>query len=159
MSLGRLALLAQLASTLPLVGLIWLVQIVSYPLFARVGSAEFVAYHAAHTRLITFVVGPLMVVELAGAIALVRLGDPIVPRGVAWLAAFLAVATWGLTMSVSVPQHDVLARGFDARAHALLVTTNWLRTAAWSARGMLLLWLVGRALASGSSVLVSGPRG
>lgn len=41
----------------------------------------------------------------------------------------LAVATWVVTMFVSVRQHDILARGFDARAHNLLVATNWLRTA------------------------------
>ena len=53
MSATRLALLLQLGTTLPLVGLIWLVQVVSYPLFARVGAAEFPAYHAAHARLIS----------------------------------------------------------------------------------------------------------
>ena len=157
MSPSRLALMAQLASTLPLVGLIWTVQIVAYPLFARVGAAEFVAYHATHSRQITFVVAPLMLVELAGAVALVILADPTVPRGVAWLGALLAVSAWGVTMLVSVPQHEVLARGFDARAHGLLVTTNWLRTAIWSLRGGLVLWLVARSLATGSSGLLSRP--
>jgi len=156
MSPGRLALLVQLASTLPLVGLTWLIQIVSYPLFARVAAADFVDYHAAHSRLITFVVAPLMLAELAGAVALVNFGDPMVPRGAAWLSAFLAAATWGLTMLVSVPQHEVLAHGFDLRAHTLLVATNWLRTIAWTVRGALLLWLVARALTPVSTVLVKG---
>ena len=50
---------------------------------------------------------------------------------------------------LSVPQHAVLARGFDADAHASLVTTNWVRTVAWSARGLMLLWIVERTLARG----------
>jgi hypothetical protein len=39
MSPGRLALLLQLGTTLPMVGVIWLVQWVAYPLFAHVGDA------------------------------------------------------------------------------------------------------------------------
>ena len=145
MSIARLSLLLQLGTTLPLVGLIWLVQIVSYPLFARVGAAEFSAYHAAHARLITFVVGPLMVGELIGAIAGAFFGDRALPPEAAWLGAALAVATWLLTALVSVPKHDLLATGFDQRAFATLLTTNWFRTAAWTARGALLLWAVVRA--------------
>lgn len=140
--MARVALLVQLGTTLPLVGLIWFVQVVAYPLFGRVGAAEFPAYHEAHARLITYVVAPLMLGELAGALAwLIRPGEG-VPRYVAWVGAALAVAAWLVTMFVSVPKHDVLARGFDPRAHELLVLTNWLRTATWTARGAMLLWVV-----------------
>ncbi|GAC1555130.1 MAG: hypothetical protein NVS3B10_16210 [Polyangiales bacterium] len=142
MELPRAALLVQLATTLPLVGLIWFVQVVAYPLFARVAAADFVAYHASHSRLITYVVAPLMVGELASAMAWLLWPLEGVPRPVAWVGAALAVTTWVVTMFVSVPQHEVLARGFDPRAHELLVVTNWLRTAAWTARGAILLWVV-----------------
>lgn len=146
MGLPRAALLLQLGTTLPLVGLIWFVQIVAYPLFARVGADAFSDYHEAHSRLITFVVAPLMVLELGGALASVTMLDPAMPRGAAWLGAALAVAVWLVTMFISVPQHGVLARGFDVRAHDALVVTNWLRTAAWTLRGGLLVWVVARAL-------------
>ena len=142
MGLPRIALLAQLATTLPLVGLIWFVQIVAYPLFARVAAGEFQAYHQAHSRLITYVVGPLMLGELVSALVwLVRPVDG-VPRQIAWIGAALAIATWGLTMFVAVPKHNVLAGGFAPRTHELLVATNWLRTAVWTARGAILLWVV-----------------
>jgi len=144
--MARLALLAQLATTLPLVGLIWMVQIVAYPLFARVGAAAFPAYHAGHAQLITFVVAPLMVVELGGAIASVFARPPSMPAAVAWLGLALALALWLTTMFVSVPQHEILARGFDARAHQILVATNWIRTLGWSLRGALLVWVVAGAL-------------
>ena len=39
-----LVLLANVASTLILVGLIWFVQVVHYPQFERVGSAAFADY-------------------------------------------------------------------------------------------------------------------
>ncbi len=142
MQLPTLALLGQLATTLPLVGLIWLVQVVAYPLFARVGSAEFPAYHAAHSRLITFVVAPLMLGELAFATLWIFEPLSTLPTPVVWVGVTLAVSTWGATMFISVPQHSKLARGFDARAHHLLVVTNWIRTLLWTARGAILIWVV-----------------
>jgi len=142
----RLALLIQLATTLPLVGLIWVVQIVAYPLFARVGAPAFVEYHAAHARLITFVVAPLMLAELAGSAAFALARSPLVPPSVAWLGLACTISLWLTTMFVSVPQHDVLARGFDERAWRTLLTTNWIRTALWTARAALLLWAVAGAI-------------
>ena len=142
MELPRAALLLQLGTTLPLVGLIWFVQVVAYPLFARVAAADFLAYHASHSRLITYVVAPLMLGELASAIAWLIWPLRGVSPAVAWVGAALAVAAWAATMFVSVPQHTILARGFDPRAHDLLVVTNWIRTAAWTARGAILLWVV-----------------
>jgi len=146
MTASRLAYLAQLASTLPLVGLIWLIQVVSYPLFARVGAEAFPHYHAGHTQLITFVVAPLMLVELAGAAGSVAFPADAYPRAVALVGAALVALAWGVTMFCSVPAHAILARGFDADAHATLVATNWLRTAAWTLRGALLLAYAARGL-------------
>ena len=140
--LPTLALVGQLATTLPLVGLIWVVQVVAYPLFARVPGADFPAYHQAHSRLITFVVAPLMLGELAFATLWLLQPFETVPAWVAWVGAGLAVSTWGVTMFISVPQHAKLARGFDARAHRALVTTNWIRTALWTARAAILVWVV-----------------
>ena len=38
----------QAAATFGMTGLIWLVQLVQYPAFARVGAAEFAAFHRHH---------------------------------------------------------------------------------------------------------------
>jgi hypothetical protein len=142
----RLALIGQLATTLPLVGLIWMVQVVAYPLFARAGAEAFPAYHAAHSSLITLVVGPLMVGELLAAGAFLFARPEGVPAFLAWAGAALVLLVWMTTAFVSVPQHDILARGFDAHAHAVLVSTNWIRTIAWTARGALVLVISARQL-------------
>ncbi|HEX2205610.1 MAG TPA: hypothetical protein VHG91_20025 [Longimicrobium sp.] len=47
---------------------------------------------------------------------------------------------WLSTALLQVPMHGRLERGFDAAAHRRLVATNWVRTVAWTARGVLLLW-------------------
>ena len=142
MSLPRLCILLQLASSLPLAGLIWLVQVVSYPLFARVGAAEFPDYHAAHARSITFVVAPLMLVELGAALASLLLPEPSLPRAALQLGAALAAAAWLCTFFGAVPQHALLAQGFEPTAHARLLLANWLRTGIWTARALLVLWAI-----------------
>jgi hypothetical protein len=54
-----------------MLGLIWFVQIVHYPLFSSVGEREFAGYEIQHSRLTAFVVGPPMLIEALSAIALV----------------------------------------------------------------------------------------
>jgi hypothetical protein len=133
-------------STAAMTGLIWFVQVVHYPLFARVGAAEFVRYEGAHTSLTGFVVIPFMLLELATACALLWVRPEGFPLWAAWLGLGLVGLVWGSTFLLQVPQHEVLAGGFSANAHRLLVTTNWIRTAGWSARTILLGWFLWKML-------------
>lgn len=63
------------AATWALIGLIWTIQLVHYPLFAQVGRHTFKAYHHRHTTQITWVVAPLMLMELITAAWLVMTGS------------------------------------------------------------------------------------
>jgi hypothetical protein len=139
MNLPQFAWLLQLATTLPMVGVIWCVQLVVYPQFARVGVAEFVGYHRAHTKRISFVVGPLMLGEAAGALVWALESSDVISRQASFAGLVLLGVVWGATAVFSVPQHARLERGFDARVLRILVATNWLRTLAWTARGVILL--------------------
>jgi len=130
------------AATWMMAGLIWLIQIVHYPLFAAVGEQTFTAYHAAHSQLITPIVGPLMLIELTGALMVWIRRPPAIPSWAAWGGLALAVMAWTTTALASIPAHAALAGGFDAGAHRALVDTNWLRTIAWSARGALVMYQV-----------------
>ncbi|NIT98857.1 MAG: hypothetical protein GWN79_27120 [Actinobacteria bacterium] len=53
----------------------------------------------------------------------------------------LAVAL-GSTVLVQVPLHRRLAEGHDRRTAERLIATNWVRTVAWSLRGLLLAWVL-----------------
>lgn len=139
-------LLLQFAATWFMVGVIWLVQLVHYPLFARVGQEAFAAYEAAHTSAITIVVLAPMILELATAVLLLFWRPLAVPAWSAWLGLLLVVVIWLSTLLLQVPQHGVLSAGFEAASHSALVRTNWIRTLAWSGRGLLLLWWIGRLL-------------
>ena len=139
-------LLAHLAATLFMVGLIWFVQIVHYPLFAKVGGETFPGYSEAHSRLTSYVVGPPMLVEAGTALLLVFLRPDGIPLSLALAGLALVVAIWLSTALLQVPRHTALGSGFDGRAWRGLVGTNWLRTAAWSARGVVVLWMAALAL-------------
>lgn len=135
-----------LAATLIMVGAIWVVQLVHYPLFAQVGAPTFQMYHADHNVLITYIVLPMMLLE-AGTAALFIIQRPsYISTAAAWLGLILVGVAWGATLFLSVPQHSILAHGFNAEAHRILVSTNWFRTIAWSLRGVLVLWQVVRVL-------------
>lgn len=123
-------------------GLIWFVQVVHYPLFRAVGVDQFVEYEAEHQRRTTWVVGPVMLVELATAVAIVA-GGYSVSRAESWGGLVALGLIWLSTAALQVPMHQRLSRQFDEGSWCKLVTTNWLRTLLWSARSVLAaLWLV-----------------
>lgn len=130
------------AATWAMVGLIWFVQVVHYPLFARVGDAGYATYQSTHQRLTTLVVGPLMLVEAACAAWIVIARPITISPTLAWTGLALLVLIWLSTVCLQVPCHNRLARGFDARFHRRLVRTNWIRTLAWSARGVIALFML-----------------
>lgn len=145
-------LLMNVAATLFMTGLIWFVQIVHYPLFANVGRGEFPAYHAAHSRRTTAVVLPIMSLELLTAVLLVATPSAPVPAITAWVALALLLLVWATTALLQVPSHQQLGRGFDHAAIRALGAGNWVRTAAWSARAVLVLWMAAAATANAGGV-------
>lgn len=123
-------------------GLIWLVQLVHYPLMKFVDCEKFVEFHRAHSALISFIVVPVMSLQLLSAVGLVLWleTESLLPREIAWICLLLSVLVFIATAIFSVPQHVVLGRGFSARAHSRLVQTNWVRTIIWSAHLGICFW-------------------
>ena len=143
--MGILALVLQVAATLAMVGLIWFVQIVHYPLMAMVGPTEGRTYERAHTRRTGFVVGPLMLLEAGTAIAIVVARPGFVPAASGWVGLVLLAVIWLSTAAVQVPCHRQLERSFDRAVIRRFVRTNWLRTVAWTVRsGVALSMLIPR---------------
>lgn len=134
-------LLVHAAATWALTGLIWFVQVVHYPLLARIGRNEAPGYEQAHTRRTAWVVGPPMLVELVSGVLLLWVR----PAGASLSQAVTGVALLAVvclsTQFVQVPCHERLSQTFDPAVHRRLVSTNWVRTICWSARGLLVLWM------------------
>ena len=144
-------LLANTVATLLLTGLIWTIQVVHYPLFDDVGDQNFVCYQHRHQTNISYIVGPVMLVEIATAILMVRYPMEGISTWLTYLGLALVVLIWMSTAFIQVPCHHTLALGFDPSAHKWLVTSNWIRTVLWTARGFLVVWML-LSVMSNSSV-------
>lgn len=132
--------LANLGSTLILTGLIWIIQVVHYPSFHFIEKSNFLNFSSFHQLNISFVVMPLMLVELFTGLALV-IGNP--DESMAYVLLLFILLIWGSTFFLSVPIHSYLSEyGYDFEMVNKLILTNWPRTILWSARSVMLLWLV-----------------
>ncbi|HYF33958.1 MAG TPA: hypothetical protein VD994_01600 [Prosthecobacter sp.] len=124
-----------LAVTWLLTGLIWMIQLLVYPQFLRVGAQEFARYHWAHCVRIGLIVAPLLAIEAATAGWLLLQGQ----RGLPFvLSLALIPAVWLSTALFQAPLHTKLMRGLRTDVVRRLMLTNWMRTLAWTARGVLL---------------------
>lgn len=126
-------------------GLIWFVQVVHYPLFAKVGEGAFKEYEHDHQRRTTWVVAPVMLVEAAAASMLVM---PFA-RGTnsieAWVGLALLAVVWLSTFLVQMPLHAALERSPSREIMNRLVRSNWVRTMAWTARAVIAAWMLASA--------------
>ena len=142
MHYSALIVLLNLTLSAVLTGLIWTIQIVHYPGFLGVGPEIFLAYQHNHMRTISYVVIPLMLVELVAALLL----PVFYQHRFAWityLATSLVLVIWLTTFFISSPLHGKLAsEGYNSLLIHRLVATNWIRTIAWSVRTGILFYLV-----------------
>lgn len=122
-----------------LTGLIWTIQLVHYPSFAFVEAVQFPSFHAFHSQRITFIVAPLMLVEVALALWGVWQWPQ---EKVLWAAGLLVVVIWLSTLFLQIPLHHRLGLSQDLSLVEKLVTGNWIRTLAWSLKTLLLAFAV-----------------
>lgn len=126
-----------------MVGLIWTIQVVHYPIFDRIehsGFSDFASIHAGRISALLMVPWGL---EVLTTVLLVVLQPEGVASWLPWAGLILMAGLIAITALVSAPLHSRLGDGFEVDVHRVLVGTNWIRTALWSMRGMiaiLALW-------------------
>ena len=123
-------------ATTVMFGLIWMVQLVHYPMFAGLDRATFTEWHRLHSNRITFIVAPLMLAELILSIAVAWLK----PNTESFILCALTVGIWSSTFLLSVPLHNALIAGVGDQADLIrkLVSTNWVRTTLYTLKVALL---------------------
>lgn len=133
-------LVLALASVWAMTGVIWVIQLVHYPMFDAVDRGVdddgWRRFGDRHRRSISFVVGPFMLAEGVTGLWLAAAPPGDVGRLLPLVALALMAVAYGTTALVSVPLHERLTDRFDADAHRRLVGTNWIRTVAWTGRGV-----------------------
>ena len=127
-------LVANLAGTALMVGFIWTIQLLVYPMMAAVPADGFVAYELMHRNRVTALLALLAPIEVIATAGVVVFVDD-VPGWLSIGAAALLFALWLSTLLFYAPLHMRLSTGFDPLVHRRLVRTNWIRTAAWTVRG------------------------
>lgn len=109
--------------------LIWLVQVIIYPSFQYTDTQQFDYWHMKYMGLITFFVGPLMLLQV------VAIGYQLLYE-FHWAVLVAAVCVgliWLSTVVLSIPCHTALQNsGFDLLMIKKLITTNWYRTVLWT---------------------------
>ncbi len=143
MTTTEIILAAQALASAAMCGLIWFVQVVHYPLFARTDTTHSPDYADENQRRTAPVVLPPMLVEAVTA-TLIAITPP---PAIGWPAALAGLAMvavlWLSTLLVQMPLHAQLKHaGHTPATVAALVQSNWLRTILWSARGLLAIWML-----------------
>ncbi|MBC7457339.1 MAG: hypothetical protein H7235_03615 [Bdellovibrionaceae bacterium] len=120
-------------------GLIWIIQLLHYPSYHYIKVDQFSAYQRFHTNQITYIVGPIMLVEVLSGVYLAFINDWSAPLTLN-LAGLSII--WLSTWYCSIPAHNKLSAGFNHKTISYLVNTNWIRTLTWTLRSILMLYLL-----------------
>lgn len=132
--------LLSLSSCLLMTGLIWLIQIVHYPYFRFVSEDRFVEAHHFHSNRISWIVLPIMLLELISSCFLLATAGAVIPLTTNILSFALLIGIWTSTFALQVPLHNRLGQAKDLESLQKLVVSNWLRTIGWSLRSAILLY-------------------
>ena len=109
--------------------LIWLVQLVIYPVFHFVSERDFSTWHKIYCKRIAYFVLPLMIAQLFESLAACFF----VGTWIEWIKLILIILVWLVTFLISAPCHNKLSKfGKDMIVISKLVLTNWIRTILWS---------------------------
>ena len=114
----------QMLSILMMTGIIWLIQLVQYPFFSKVGNENWLEYHNGHTFWITPIVAPLMIAELVTSFVIFYYPPKDVDFKLLIVGLILTLIVWASTFFLQVPLHEKLTANFNVQTHALLVNTD-----------------------------------
>ncbi len=121
-----------------LTGLIWLIQLVHYPLFLEVSEKTFGTYEKKHQRAISPLVAPVMLVDIA--LSFILLFTSWYDRfDVLIIIAFAMNALVFLsTLFIFAPLHQSLSRQYSKTKIRKLIRLNFFRTFGWTALTIIL---------------------
>ena len=133
-------LLVHLLTCFTLLGLILTIQFVHYPSFLFVSKNRFLEFENFHTRRISLIVMPLMMIEfISGLLLLIETNAK--NDFIILINFMLLTMTWLSTFFLSVPIHRKLSQRYNSEDIYYLIKTNWPRTIFWSLRSVLLIIL------------------
>ncbi len=154
MTRAQQILLVTLAVSWYNVAVIWLMQILIYPSWAFIPTADFGHAQGYHFVRLFIVVFPQAALATLGALALLRWRPPGIPKAALWLGLGIQLSLWLLTALLWGRWQGQIALGdappgslgpANVELYHLLVTTHWLRVALITAYGILVFWMAYRS--------------
>jgi hypothetical protein len=121
--------------TFAMLGLIWTIQVVHYPIFFHLKNESFKDFEKIHINRISFVVIPFMIFESFATVGLVFTQKAGMYE---YFNLFLIFLIWLATFTLSIPCHNKLMRTKDDMIIKKLVRTNWIRTILWSIKSFVI---------------------
>ena len=128
---------ANAAAAWVMTGVIWFVQVVHYPLLAVVPVESARGTAVEHQERTARVVMVPMAVEGVTTLWLMFDRPAAVPWWLAWAGGVCVAVALASTVLLSVPRHTRMANEPTASVGRELVLTNWPRTVAWTAHGII----------------------
>jgi len=123
----KVFLLFQLVSNSYLCAVILITQFVTYPSFLQADTQKFISYHRKYVNIISFIVAPVMLIELITLSVLVYMtNDFLLIKSL-----ILLICIWLTTFIMMVPTHNNLSLKFDEGEIKKLINYNWIRTFLW----------------------------
>ena len=131
----ELLLKVNFISTSVMVGVIWVIQLLHYPSFHFINDQKYIEFQHFHMKRISFIVVPVMLIELASALSLAYFFR----SSLTIILLALLLGIWAITFIFFTNMHQKLTDGYDHSIVDRLVQINWSRTALWSLRLIILL--------------------
>ena len=124
-------------STSLMVGIIWVIQLLHYPTFHFIKESDYVEFQHFHMQRISFIVVPVMIIELLSGFMLVYYFR----SNLLILCLIILLVIWAITFVFFTKLHQSLLGGYDKIIVDKLVQINWSRTVLWSLRLIILIYI------------------
>ena len=124
-------------STSLMVGIIWVIQLLHYPTFHFIKESDYVEFQHFHMQRISFIVVPVMIIELLSGFMLVYYFR----SNLLILCLIILLVIWLITFVFFTKLHQSLLGGYDKIIVDNLVQINWSRTVLWSLRLIILIYI------------------
>ena len=120
-----------------LVSLVFMTQFITYPTFLNIDKDKFSDYHRKYVNNISFIVAPVMLIELLTLILIAYFSkDFLIIKSL-----ILLLVIWLTTFFIMIPSHNRISKSFNIKEIKSLINYNWIRTILWSFKLLVIIFL------------------
>ncbi len=120
-----------------LVSLVFMTQFITYPTFLNIDKDKFSDYHRKYVNNISFIVAPVMFIELLTLILIAYFSkDFLIIKSL-----ILLLVIWLTTFFIMIPSHNRISKSFNIKEIKSLINYNWIRTILWTFKLLVIIFL------------------